>query len=125
MKSFDYYSSANKTYINPVDYTTVYVYSQGVCLAAVPAGEFTRELYPDKVLIERSIDQNALNAARKEASQRAATLHEEFKNDLYKEFCVEDNPKREQAFQIAWEYGHSSGYEDVCNHFCNIVDLIR
>jgi len=52
-------------------------------------------------------------------------IHELFKKDLFEEYDVADNPKREKCFAIAWERGHSSGYNDVACVFGDIVELIR
>lgn len=51
--------------------------------------------------------------------------YDRFKTDLFKEFGVTDNPKREKAFSIAWERGHASGYYEVELCFMNIVELIK
>lgn len=49
----------------------------------------------------------------------------EFENDLYKEFQVENNPKKEDCFRIAWGYGHDSGLNSVYEYFFDLVDLIK
>ena len=48
-----------------------------------------------------------------------------FQMDLYKAYGIENNPKRSKCFRLAWEYGHSSGYYEVLNHFDELVDLIK
>lgn len=50
---------------------------------------------------------------------------DQFKNDLFEELSITDNPKRELLFQKAWELGHSSGYSEVYLYACDLVDLIR
>ncbi len=52
-------------------------------------------------------------------------INEEFKLALFKEYGVETNPKREQAFDKAWEEGHSTGYDDVEIYFSDFVELIK
>jgi hypothetical protein len=49
----------------------------------------------------------------------------EFKTDLLADFGVVGNPKADKAFNLAWEYGHSSGYYEVVNYFHDLVDLIK
>ena len=51
-------------------------------------------------------------------------LHELFKQHMYEYHDVEENPKREKAFSLAWEYGHSSGHSEVASHFEDLVELI-
>lgn len=39
-------------------------------------------------------------------------------------FNVVDNPKLDRCYQIAYEYGHSCGLQEVENYFADLVDLI-
>lgn len=48
----------------------------------------------------------------------------EFKKDMFSATGMTKHPKREQAFAIAWEYGHSSGYLEVWYKFYALVDLL-
>lgn len=57
------------------------------------------------------------------AAQAAAD--EEFKQDVFKEFGVQDNPKRQKCFELAWSHGHSSGYQEVIMYFEEFVELIK
>lgn len=52
-------------------------------------------------------------------------IHDEFRKSLFETFDVVDNPKRDKAFAIAWEKGHSNGYSEVANEFADLVDLIK
>jgi hypothetical protein len=45
--------------------------------------------------------------------------------ELAKEYGVEGHPKLGLLYQIAWDYGHSSGYEEVEIHFAQLVPLIQ
>ncbi len=51
-------------------------------------------------------------------------LIHEFKEKLFEDHQVENNPKREKCFQLAWEYGSSSGFERVKYYFDDLVELI-
>lgn len=51
--------------------------------------------------------------------------YELFKQDLFEELEITNNPKKEKLFAIAWEYGHSSGLEEVYNYAIDLVELIR
>jgi hypothetical protein len=44
---------------------------------------------------------------------------------LAKEHGVEGHPKLGLLYQIAWDYGHSSGYAEVEIHFAQLVPLIK
>lgn len=57
--------------------------------------------------------------------KRVEELEEEWKNWLFTEEEVEKNPKREQCFELAWNEGHSNGYEEVENYFRKVVELIK
>jgi hypothetical protein len=50
---------------------------------------------------------------------------EAFKEFLAKKYKVEGNPKLDKAFEIAWEYGHSSGYDAIDSYFYDLVELIK
>lgn len=124
MKPFHYYTSESQRYVAKNDYVTYYVYSHGECIATVPGVSFKRSDYPHTAVIQKVVDTEALLEARKSAAKKAADIHEEFKNDLFEEFGVANNPKREKAYSFAWEHGHSNGYEEVYHYFSEIVDLI-
>ena len=51
--------------------------------------------------------------------------YEAFVNDLYDEFDVQNNPKKELLYAKAYEMGHSSGFSEIYNYFSELVDLIR
>ena len=48
-----------------------------------------------------------------------------FQSDLEEEFGVKDHPKAELLWQMAWDRGHSSGYESVYYEYSDLVDLIK
>lgn len=52
-------------------------------------------------------------------------LYNIWKSDLYAEYEVTNNPKVEQAFQLAWDFGHAYGYEEVERYFMDLVELIK
>jgi hypothetical protein len=49
----------------------------------------------------------------------------EFKDDLFLDEGVSDNPLKDDAYQMAWEDGHSAGFSEVRNCFYSLADLIR
>ena len=46
-------------------------------------------------------------------------------NDLYEEYGVKDNPKADDAYHLAYEYGHAYGYSNIENYFSDLVELIK
>lgn len=56
--------------------------------------------------------------------QEEGRLYNLFKETLFYEFKVENAPKAEKAFSIAWDRGHASGFYDVYLNFQNLVELI-
>lgn len=52
-------------------------------------------------------------------------LVQQFKNDLFEEFDVTNNPKRDLCYAKAWEHGHSAGLAEVANYFSDFVELIK
>ena len=62
---------------------------------------------------------------RKDYIKEIAEINEAWKSDLFKEFGVSDNPKKELCYNLAYEYGHSSGYSEIYNYFSTLVELIK
>ena len=128
MKPFDYYSKPKTIYTHKRDYITYYVYDKGECLWSgfhwIKDKAKLKEEYPN-ALIQEVLNEDAYKAHRKEYDDERNKLHQEFQNDLFEEFSVSDNPKRNRCFELAWEHGHPSGYEEVYNYFGDFVELIR
>lgn len=49
----------------------------------------------------------------------------EFKKDSFEELGIENNPKRDKLFEIAWEKGHSYGYSNVYSNMVELLPLIE
>jgi len=67
----------------------------------------------------------ALKKWRNGYNNRTAQLEEEFKADLFYDLSIENNPKRYKLYRIARDMGHSSGYSEVYNYACELVELIE
>lgn len=61
---------------------------------------------------------------RDEYNRQHAALYQQFCDDLFAEYGVQDNPKKEKCFSIAWSHGHSAGYSEVALYFEELVELI-
>ena len=128
MKPFDYYSKQKTDYPNKNNYYTFYVYDKGVVLWSGPNWEKDKaelkEEYPN-ALIQEVLDEEAYRAHLKEYNDESAKLHREFRDDLFEDYGVSDNPKRFLCYQLAWEHGHSSGLADIYGYFGDLVVLIQ
>jgi hypothetical protein len=62
---------------------------------------------------------------RQAYAETNAALSEQFKADLFAHYEVTDHPKREAAYRIAYEHGHSAGYSEVANYFGELVELLK
>jgi hypothetical protein len=72
-----------------------------------------------------SVKKASYDRRLREYSEEQSRLETLFKQALFFYASVEDNPKAEKVFSIAWEKGHSSGFSEVYNEFTDIVDLIK
>ena len=128
MKPFDYYSKPQIDYPNKKDYITFYVYDKGEVLWSgfhwIKDKAELKEEYPN-ALIQEVLDEEAYRAHLKEYNDESAKLHREFRDDLFEDYGVSDNPKRFKCFELAWEHGHSSGLEEVYGYFGDLVVLIQ
>jgi hypothetical protein len=50
---------------------------------------------------------------------------EAFKRDLLADLGIADHPKADRLFELAWDYGHASGYSEVYNYALELVDLLN
>jgi hypothetical protein len=74
-----------------------------------------------KKYVKPHLDLEGYKAYRKAGADK----FEEFRQDLFKVYEVEDNPKKEKCFSLAWEHGHSAGYTEVLSYFHDFVELIK
>lgn len=51
-------------------------------------------------------------------------LMNEFKQKAFEHCGIEDHPKRETAWNMAWENGHSAGLASVLDHLEELSDLL-
>ena len=124
MKDFDCYKT-NLPYPNRDEFTTVYAYKRGKVVAEMSAKKWAAmKEKPEHTTTERDRDDAGYKAAMAEYRADERRLIEEFKQDLYREFDVLRCVKRDRAFDLAWEYGHSSGFSEIYNHFADLSDLL-
>jgi len=128
MKPFSYYSPSTPS-PNKRNYEVIYLYDKG---EVVWKGRFkedergyldTLRKYPEAVK-QVIVDKEAYRKARVAHQKEANRLYDEFKNDIFEEFGVADNPKRWQCFEIASDWNNGSDKEGIYNKFEILVDLI-
>lgn len=128
MKPFEYYSTPQIPFPKKLDYITYYVYDKGKVLWSGPYCEKTKselkEEYPNAI-IQEVLNEEAYRTKSKKYGEEVHKLHDEFMNDLFEDFGVQDNPKRHKAFELAYDRGHANGYSEVYNEFDELVELIR
>lgn len=108
------------------DFTTKYYYKMGELVYTQGPGVANCEIPVslNGCVSEKCVDDDGYHAARREYAKRSRELHEMFKQHLFDELGISDNPKREKLFSKAWEMGHSSGLSEVYSVAEEIVELI-
>jgi hypothetical protein len=126
MKPFDYYDNPNESLPNQKDFTTIYVYNKGEVLwsGTGKTYEEARNQFPSAT-IEREIDEKAYDKAWEDYHAAPNVREEEFIKDLFEEFGVTNNPKKELCYSIAYDIGHAYGFSEIYNKFYDLVELIK
>lgn len=70
---------------------------------------------------------SAPNRAERQMEYRKGQMVAEarFKADLEEEFGLSGHPKAQRLFDLAWQEGHSSGYNEVLNYYSEFSDLLK
>jgi hypothetical protein len=123
---FDKYE-CNSDFPQKNDYITYNVYLNGKVLGTNLNEEQFKEIKrqnPHSV-VEQLKDEIKYKQDRDKYYKKVNELEQQFINDLFVEFGVENNPKREKAYQLAYSYGHSAGYQEIYNYLIDMVNLIK
>lgn len=127
MKPFAYYKTVTVEYPSKDAFVDVFVYSKGEVVWKGPFLDY--KPFADGrfkgMLVEKVVNEDGLRAQREAYQADQARLSREFKEDLFAEEGVTGNPKAENAYRLAWDYGHSNGYECVYNYFVDLAELIK
>ena len=131
MKPFDYYSTPATSYPKQADYTTAYVYNKGKLIytgvgdTKLPSSILKlKEKFPGAV-VQLVRDVEAFKEHRAQYNSELSALHEEFRDDLFEYYGVNDNPKRFTCYAMAYEHAHSGGLSEVHGYFGDLVELIK
>lgn len=67
-----------------------------------------------------------MNKLERETLRRQEQFEtERFRLKLAKDQGVEGHPKEPELWKLAWDYGHSSGYNEVQSYYIDLVELLR
>lgn len=126
MKPFTYYTTRKTPYPNKRDYITNYVYDKGKCLYTGShfdtSKEELKEHYPNAI-IQEVMNDEAFKEHLDQFNAESGKLHQEFQNDLFEEFGVVGNPKRNMLYEKVRDMSGSS-YSEMYDLFENLVELI-
>ena len=132
MKPFDYYDINQVVQPDIKDYMTTYVYDKGKLIATITPGTTMEQVINDNniKLSTTAIKQQVLDTERyeldmKNYKDRISTMAKELGLDLYREFNVEDNPKKDRCFTLAYNCGGQYGPQGVYDCFEKFVTLIK
>lgn len=128
---FDLYKN-NLEYPNANDYEKTYFYKDGKLIATrTPDGDTKLEDPNDKVDLttistrELVRDKQCYKEAREVYAAEDLRISELFKADLFEDLEIANNPRRHKLYALAYDQGHSSGYQEIYNVACNLVHLIE
>jgi hypothetical protein len=122
MKDMSYYATPTTKYPDRQDYETTYYYKGGVCIASAGVGIVAPRDYSVK---ETVLNKEAYKKHEKQYYSEKNKLEEEFKQDLFEELSIVNNPKRDLLYSKAYESGHSGGLSNVFSVASDLVDLIN
>lgn len=126
MKDWKYYSTVTVPYPNKDEFTDVFVYSKGKVVWQGPFLEYKDRANDFKgMLVEKAVNEAGFMMQRQTYGAEQSRLEQEFKSDLFEMHGVTYNPKAEKCYGIAYDYGHSAGFEEVAGYFDTLVDLIK
>lgn len=127
MKPFNHYQNSTIPHPHKDDYTTYYVYHKGEKIWEGSYSEYKNNSdvpFPKGFVFEKFVDEEAYKEHLRKYNLEINKLRQEFKDDLFEEFGVTDNPKREKCFQLVVDYS-TICLKDVYEAFADFVDLIR
>lgn len=116
-------------------FTTKYIYKGGKLVATLMYSpqnpepttifEYGYSVIPKDPVVENVIDNVRYTAALDAYHAAEQEVYDKFKNDLFADLGIADNPRRHVLFDKAWERGHSSGLSEIYNVASDLVELIE
>ena len=62
---------------------------------------------------------------QKKRGIRYNELIEQFKQDALEDVGLENHPRKEKAYDYAWDKGHSAGLQEVYSYLVDIADVLQ
>ena len=128
MKDFNYYRKVNTLYPNRYDYIKVYVYDRGAVIWEGSYAEWNRynidKMENVNPTVQQILDEEKYEEHRITYYAEKNKLLDEFKQDLFEDFEVKDNPKAERLFYYVYDR-KGSDYEEFYDLFDELVEFIR
>jgi len=127
MKDFSYYTNVSVRWPSKPDYRRYNVFLGHKVLGTGLAKDEADVLVQQNKGAEMSsyFLEEDYNAQRKAYTQEETRLHAEFDQDVFEEFGVVGHPKAAKAMSLAWDRGHSEGFDRVYEEFAELVELIK
>ncbi len=107
------------------EFTRIYGYAYGKLIWEKDAKDVTEEDRSKVNTTEKAFFKSSYNKKVKEHRKKEQDLRREFEKDLYEEYGVVTNPRKEKAFEYAWNEGHGYGFREVEGVFSDLVDIIE
>jgi len=94
----------------------------GMRISEIDEAEFSEAARAKK---EYDISMQDYETAKKAHYADCAKLRAEFESDLIAHYELADHPKAQEALALAWDEGHSDGYEFVAEKFGKYAALMK
>ena len=123
MKPLSYYQKISISYPNKKQYEKVYFYKKGR-LIGIKEQFDVDFIEPENCAKEVIFDEVSYQAHLKLYQDESMRLQNEFRNDLIEKYKMTGHSKASKCFDMAWDFGQSSSYDDVEDYFMNLINLI-
>jgi hypothetical protein len=77
------------------------------------------------MITNEPVSADEVKKARKSYLTESRALREIFKRDLQIELGLAEHPRGANLIALAWEYGHSEGYNEVIQYAYDLAPLLR
>ncbi len=105
-------------------YEKLYFYRKGKLIAIKEQFDY-EFVEPKNCAKEIIFDGVSYHAHLKLYKEENLRLQTEFRRDLIEKYNMTGHPKADKCFDMAWDFGQSSSYEDVEDYFMNLAELVR
>lgn len=81
--------------------------------------------YGGEKKLVKFFDEDGYKMAVAKYHAKVKRIEEKFKEDLFEELGIQNNPKKEMLYQVAYNRGISSGFPEVYDCALSLVELIQ